>query len=437
MKRLNIVVLLSIAVLLASCAKDNTSDQPVTEISPIIEIEEHTDSDHPTDETLKPPFEVMIAIVTDVRKYLYTAMPVVEKYGVDSVLHRTWAYSGYITEENPSDGVLRLLPRIAADPDIQAVVVSAVCPGVIAHFEQLRRDREDMLVIYCEPPYGDAATLSRITDLVVSTDEFNMGSAMVQQAKKLGAETIVFYSVPVSTDNDPAYYEWSRQIEQQCNKLGLSFIDSPTPNTVVYGEEAVVEFLEKDVLKMVKKYGQDTAFFAIECFMQVPLVKAIIETGAIYPQSCCFSSANAISGALGLKTDMDYLAEINSHFTEWSNFSDTYNEGKTFIEEKDKPVRITTWAEGTQAALAEKGMLGRLSTWPVDNIFMYAYAGSEYAIKWINGEVPKEGVDVEVLKQLMEDYAGVEVYLTPYTDEESGETYENFLLMRMDYITFE
>ena len=40
-------------------------------------------------------------------------------------------------------------------------------------------------------------------------------------------------------------------------------------------------------------------------------------------------------------------------------------------------------------------------------------------------------------------FAGVGVFLTPYTDEYpytengTGETYDNFLLMRMDYITFE
>ena len=49
----------------------------------------------------------------------------------------------------------------------------------------------------------------------------------------------------------------------------------------------------------------------------------------------------------------------------------------------------------------------------------------------------KEGVDVEVLKELMEDFADVEVHLSPYTDEETGETYESFLLMLMDYIIFE
>ncbi|MCL1974761.1 MAG: DUF3798 domain-containing protein [Firmicutes bacterium] len=436
MKRLNIVVLLSIAVLLVSCAKDNTSNQPITEISPIIEIEEHTNSYHPTDEIPKLPFEGKIAIITDESPYFYTAVPITKKYGGDKVFHKFWLYSNLITEENPSEGVVHLLIQFGADPNIKAVVVNAVCPGVIADFKILRESRADIFVIYCEPPYGDAATLSSIADFVICTDESSTGSAMAQQAKKLGAETLVFYSNPQYSYSSPVHFVWRDQIQQQCNELGIQFIDVIIPKRTLDSDDAVIDFINTDVPNKVEKYGKDTAFFATDCFMQIPLVQAIIENGAIYPQPCCFSSANAISAALGQKTDMDYFIEINSHFTELSNFSDAYKEGQAFIAKKDKPVIIKTWAEGTKAALAEKGMMGRLSTWPVDNIFMYAYASSEYAIKWINGEVPQEGVDVEVLKQLMEDYAGVEVYLTPYTDEESGETYENFLLMRMDYITF-
>jgi hypothetical protein len=126
----------------------------------------------------------------------------------------------------------------------------------------------------------------------------------------------------------------------------------------------------------------------------------------------------------------------------------TDTEVKAILAEIDFYSKRLTWSAETKAAIAEKNMLGRLSTWPVYDTFMYTYAASEYAIKWINGEVPKEGIDVAALKQLMEEYAGVQVNLTPFVDdgthdyfkregEPTGETYYNFLLMSMDYITFE
>ena len=85
----------------------------------------------------------------------------------------------------------------------------------------------------------------------------------------------------------------------------------------------------------------------------------------------------------------------------------------------------------TRAALAENNMLGRLSTWPVKDYFMYTFVSAEYALMRISGEVSKKRIDVAVLKRLMEDYAGVEVFLNPYADKD-----DNHLLMRMEYITY-
>jgi hypothetical protein len=444
-----LLLLLMLALLsFASCG----SRQAPEENSPPYEEGVLTRENEPNSNELEPNdpessesiFEGMIAIIPyGFIHYPYTAMPVVEKYGENKVTSRPWIYSGLITEETPAEAVTHILPQLGASPEIKAFVINTVCPGIIADFEILRKERDDIYIIYCEPPYGDAATLSQIADLILVNDEFAMCSAMARQAARLRAGTLVYYSYPMHADDAsyPVYFAKRTQIEQQCAKLGIEFIDIATPNPQAGGEEAVIKFIQKNVPKMVEKYGKDTAFFATECFVQIPLVEAIIETGAIYPQPCCFSSANAISAALGLKTDIEYLPEIN----DWTIYEQTHLESRAFLAEKDNPGMVSPWADGTKAALAEKGMLGRLSTWPVYDSFMYSYVGAEYAVKWINGEVPKEGVDVKALKQLMEDYAGVEVYLTLYTDEYpytekgagTGETYDNILLVRMDYITFE
>jgi len=89
-----------------------------------------------------------------------------------------------------------------------------------------------------------------------------------------------------------------------------------------------------------------------------------------------------------------------------------------------------------RVALANKNMQSRVSIWPVLDARMYNHVSFEYAIKWINGEVPKEGVDIVVLKELMEECAGVEVYLTLFLDEDTGVTYSNILTILMDYVTF-
>ena len=61
-------------------------------------------------------------------------------------------------------------------------------------------------------------------------------------------------------------------------------------------------------------------------------------------------------------------------------------------------------------------------------------ASVEYAVKWINGEVPREGVDIGALKQSMKDYVGVKVCLTRFVSGETGT--DNFFLLSMDYFIY-
>ena len=75
-------------------------------------------------------------------------------------------------------------------------------------------------------------------------------------------------------------------------------------------------------------------------------------------------------------------------------------------------------------------MTGRLSTWPVPVAMMGTVAGTEYAFKVINGEVPFDKLDVKVLEQCMSDYAKVAVETNPYVDE-AGKKYDNFLFVLM------
>jgi hypothetical protein len=92
----------------------------------------------------------------------------------------------------------------------------------------------------------------------------------------------------------------------------------------------------------------------------------------------------------------------------------------------------------TTRILEEKGVLGRLSTWPVPVAMMYTVAGTEYAIKYLNGEVGEE-LDVEVLADVMSEYAGLSVVSSPYVEETadgSSVEYPTFRLVFMDYLTF-
>jgi hypothetical protein len=138
------------------------------------------------------------------------------------------------------------------------------------------------------------------------------------------------------------------RIREECARLGLQYVDATAPDpTSDVGITGAQQFILEDVPKMVARYGDDTAFFSTNCAMQIPLIKAVVDTHAIYPQPCCPSPFHGFPSALGLEA-----IGLDS---------------KRMIDE-------------TRKILADKNELGRLSTWPIPGSMMYTVAGAEYAI---------------------------------------------------------
>jgi len=367
-------------------------------------------------ETPQPPLEDRIAIISNPvgggEEEYRSARMVVEKYGEDKVVHKIWP-SLYSTEE---EEIIQIVDKLGEDPTIKAIIANCAISGTAAAFKRLREIREDIFIIFIMPQ-DNPADIVHIADIVLDIDEFGMGPAMVRQARELGAKTFVHYSN--SFDMSIPWYSAKRDlIKATCAELGMEFVDATIAdpaNHVSY--EDAQQLIFEDVPKMVARYSKDTAFYATSCGLQPPLIRAVIGTGAIYPQQCCtFYGPNfGFSKAL-------YL------YNEW-----------------DEKPSLEIMISLIRAALAEKDALRRLSAWPELSSNLFTAASAEYAFKWISGEVQKKGVDNEVLKQLMENYAGVEVYLTPFINDgtypfyrytPTGETYNNYLRMRMEYITF-
>ena len=154
---------------------------------------------------------------------------------------------------------------------------------------------------------------------------------------------------------------------------------------------------------MVAKYGKDTAFFSTNCAMQVPLIKAVVDTGAIYPQPCCPSPYHGFPSALGIEIPEDKKADIG------------------YLVDEIKRI------------MAEKGMTGRTSTWPVPVAMMFVEGGAEYAIDWIEGNTNGK-IDVDKIKEAFKEYAGMDIELS--TLEEGGVKYDNYFLCLIDFLTF-
>ena len=326
------------------------------------------------------------------------AQNVIAKYGEEHVIHMTFP-DKFMDEQETT---IANLVSMASDPDLKALVICQAVPGTAPGIDSIKEIRDDLLIIAGQPQ-EDPPIISSRADLVLQLDEMGMGYSMPAQAKKQGAEVFVHYSFPRPMSY-PLLSGRRDLLRAECERLGLEFVDATAPDpTGDAGTSGAQQFILEDVPRMVDKYGKDTAFFSTNCAMQVPLISSVIDTGAIYSQPCCPSPYHGFPSALGIEIPEDKQGDID------------------YVV--DEITRI----------VAEKGMTGRVSTWPAPVAMMFIEAGAEYAKDWIHGEF-EEKVDIERLKDEFYAYSGVDAKVSVL--EEGGVTYDNYYCILMDYLDF-
>ena len=356
------------------------------------------------------PFPGKIAIVTNTvdqnEEEFRSAERLVKKYGTNKITHVTWPVNFMAEQEQ----MVTTVARLAADKDVKALIINQAVPGSNPAVDKLKETRDDIFIVYCQPQENPPDVSAR-ANLIMNMNELDQGLPMVQQAKKQGASVFVHYSFPRHMSIPMLAYRRD-QIREECGKQGLQYVDATAPDpTSDAGITGAQQYILEDVPRMVARYGENTAFFSTNCAMQIPLITAVVNTHAIYPQPCCPSPYHGFPSALGIETQKGgQMVDVDYMITE------------------------------TRKIVESRNMKGRLSTWPVPAAMMYTSAGTEYAIKLINGQVPKTGVDEKVLAQLMSDYikevAGTNINVNIRNYEEGGRAYNNFKLMLVDYLTY-
>lgn len=409
-KFLSIFLVLCLVLSMVGCNNGTTTTEPAattepakTEETPAATAETPVASDViPYDGFGK------VAIVTNTlsqnEEEYRSAQQMVDKYGEEKIVHVLWP-DNFMAEQ---EQMVSIVAKIASDPEIKALIINQAVPGTNAAVDKLLETRDDMFIVYSTPQENPPDVSSR-ADLILQPDELKMGDNIPVQAQKLGAKTFVHYSFPRHMSQ--VLLSSRRELmKAKCAELGIEFVDATAPDpTGDSGVTGAQQFILEDVPKMVAQYGKDTAFFSTNCSMQIPLIKACVDAGAIYPQPCCPSPYHGFPTALGIESG-DYSEDSLQHVI-------------------DETTRI----------LDEKGVLGRFSTWPVPVAMMSTVGSTEYAIKWMAGEIAdKDTLDMAVLEQCMADYAGVAVVTSPYAETANGNTvtYDNYRLIIMDFLTY-
>ncbi|WP_273319880.1 DUF3798 domain-containing protein [Vallitalea guaymasensis] len=324
-----------------------------------------------------------------------------ERYGEDKVILQTYPEKFMDEQET----VIANIAGIAADPKVKALVICQAVPGTSAAIDKVLETRDDLLIIAATSG-EDPNMIADRADLCFQMDEVGMGTAIVEQIKKQGAETLVHYSFPRHMSY--ALLAARRDLlKENCKKEGIKFVDATAPDpTGDAGISGAQQFILEDVPKKIKQHGEDTAFFSTNCSMQPPLIKSILQQHGIYPQPCCPSPYHGFPSALQIEIPEDKKGDAN------------------YVVEQIRRIN------------AENNMTGRMSTWPVPVNMMFIEAGAEYASQWIEGKF-KDKIDNEKLKECFVDYTsnyGDDIDINVTLLEENGKKFDNYFLVLIDYI---
>lgn len=314
----------------------------------------------------------------------------------------TWPGTGSTTEQ-----MISTVTKEAADPAVKAIIMCQAGEGTTAAINAcIEMGRDDILYVggvCAESP----TVISKVCDICMLVDEVGMGTAVIEQANKMGAKTFVHISFArhLSMETIAARREL---FEQTCNQLGIKYVEATAPDpTGDSGVTGAQQWIIENVPTYVKEYGVDTAFFSTNCSMQEPLIRTVAEQKAIYPQQCCPSPYHGYPSALAI--------DVTGH------------EGD-----------VEWMLEAIKGKVAEAGNTGRMSTWTVPINMFFIEVGVEYAIDWCEGKVtPPEGskVDDAALRTIMNEVAGGSATITNYVDANEG-AIANFYTIMCPYYTF-
>lgn len=337
---------------------------------------------------------IMTGTVSQNEEEFRKAEAIQKVYGADRILIATYPERFMQEQETTISNMMAM----ASDPKVKAIVFVQAVPGAAAAIDRVRQVRPDILFVLGVPG-EDPDMIASKGDVILQTNDLARGAQIAEQAKKMGATTLVHYSFP----RHMSYEMLSARrtlMKEAAEKIGLRFVEADAPDpTGDAGVPGTQQFIMEDVPRKVAQFGADTAFFGTNCSMMEPLIRQTVAGKAIFPVQCCPSPFHALPNALGIAVPSERKADV-------------------------------AWMLGEEKAkIAASGMSGRVSTWPTPVNMMYMDAGVQYAMAFIEGKTNGK-VDKAKLVAIMENIAGGKVELTQY------KSYPNYFLYLSDFYVF-
>ncbi|MCI8464267.1 MAG: DUF3798 domain-containing protein [Lachnospiraceae bacterium] len=312
--------------------------------------------------------------------------------------------------ESEQQQVIQTIKNMAQEPDMKAIIVCQAVPGTKVAFEAIKNDpaTKDILLV-AGVPFEDPNVITTAADISIDADHPNIGYTMTAHAKEMGAKTFVFYSFARHMAQELVVQKRDNA-EKACEELGINFVYAECVDPM--GEQGVSgaqQWILEDLPRKLEEYGDNVAFFATNCSLQVPIITTILndqEHNSLYPLQCCPSPLHAMPEALGLEIPDDKKADV--------------------------PYIL----EAEAGAVKEQGGEGRIATWAAPTNYSIIVGSVAYALEYINGNT--NGLnDEEVYLKCMNDIAnGAEITLNHVVDSQTGNTYDSYYLFSSTYVTY-
>ena len=401
-----------------------------------VEPKPEQEPEPPVEPVLGPPtLPGRIAIVTDdggnwpSEQYL-SVVSLIERHGAENIVHLNWP-RWRRADRYCDSRLLSFAQSIADDPEIRVLIVNPVRSRADRLIYALREQRSDIFIIYIEHPlrnidWEDYADSVYLADLILNADMREVHRRTPMQARELGADTLVLFGTypgDLIYRNDAgadAILEERHIWRTQSEAAGLNFVEVlsrwyEAPQCM----SDLARYMEERIGPAIAEHGRDIVFVGL---CPERLFWVFLSSGTIYPAP--------LAEYFGLGP-----YSIAREFSQRPALEELSRE-EFFAKEN-----LALVIEETRRGLDGRGLLGRVSTWPVSTRSMFTYAAVEYAIMWMNGEAPEDEIDTQALERIMVDFIAQYadkpewgVAITPLSHD--GVVHSNYLLVFLDFMTY-
>lgn len=298
---------------------------------------------------------------------------------------------------------MSVISGLADDPKMKAIIVNQAVGGTAPAFEQIRAKRPDIL-LFAAMPQEDPNVIEATSDIISDADNISRGYYMINNAKKMGATTFVHISFPRHMSIE--LLARRRAIMEEASKdLGIQFAfeTAPDPATDIGLAGAQAQLLQM-MPGLIAKYGKETVFFTTNDGLSEPLIKQVIDNGAMYVDNDTPTPLIGFPSALGLD-----LKDVAGDF----------------------PAII----KKIESAVIEKGGSGRIAVSAYSFSYVNSVALGKFAIDVIEGKTTVDNTEA-LMNTFNAITPGSKWITTNYTDVKTNEVKKNHLLILQDTYVF-